>query len=89
MGGVLYAMLAVFAVRRCVGSFPVLPAISTALAWCLACLALGLVVSAVAGEVAGTLVGCLTYLGIAVNHENELAQMIRSRTRRMLRAYSS
>lgn len=89
MGGALYALLAVFAVRRCIGSFPVLPAISTALAWCLACLALGFLVSAVAGEVAGTLVGCLTYLGIAVNHENELAQMIRSRARRMLRAYSS
>jgi O-antigen/teichoic acid export membrane protein len=88
-GGVLYAVLSVIAVRRRVGSFPVLPAISTALSWCLACLALGLLVSMVAGELAGTLVGCLTYLGIALNHENELAQMIRFRARRMLRAYSS
>jgi O-antigen/teichoic acid export membrane protein len=88
LGGALYAALALVAVKRCIGSFSVLSAIFVPSAWCGACLALGWLVAGVAGDLVGTVAGCLAYLGVAINHENELAQMIRYRARRVLRAYS-
>ena len=80
-GGIANTVLAMIASHRFIGPVPLAAGTLPALAATAVCLAIGFFVTAAAGAFAGAIAGCLIFVAVAAQHDNELVRLVRGAIR--------